>query len=341
MKTIKAIFFSVLVALIGGVGIATATGLPALPIIGGLTFTSLIPTGEAGVAYAGLYKEVWTGQLIKRFTHKGTFLDGVPDYSRYVGNEVIHLVAVGVHPNVLINNTSYPLPVNSRTDADIPVTLDKLETEATVITKDEVYALSYDKMKVTHELHRESLEIKALDLAIYNFAPAGDTTATPIVKTTGGNNGNGFKKLTPADIIKLKKRMDDQKIPKQGRRLVLCNQHIEDLLSVSEAFEKQYNDIREGRILKMYGFEIKEYAEMPLYDGAFAKKPFGSAPAGTDREASVAFFPKRMFKAKGTMDVDYTPRDARNKREEVSMDVRFIALPTKLEAIGAVVNDTI
>jgi len=340
MKTLKRILLSFITAIFVGTAIASAAAIPVLPVIGGLTAVSFIPTGAGqGVAYAGLYKEVWTGELVKRFTHTGTFLEGVPDYSRYVGNDVIHLVAVGVHPNVLINNTSYPLPVSSRTDADISITLDKLETEATSITKDEIYALSYNKMKVTHDLHREALQMKTLDLAIYNFAPASDATATPIIKTTGNNNGNGYKMLTPADIRKLKRKFDDQNVPKQGRRLVLCNQHIEDLLAVDEKFASQYMNIREGQILKLFGFEIYEYSEMPLYDDTFAKKAFGAAAAATDRDASVAFYVKRMFKAKGTMDVDYTPRDARNKREEISMDIRFIALPVKLEAIGALVND--
>ena len=342
MKTLKKFLFSLIFAVFSGILTASAAALPVLPIIGTLTVISFIPTGAGtGVAFAGLYKEVWTGELVKRFTHTGTFLDGVPDYSRYVGNDVIHLVAVGVHPNVLINNSSYPLPVSSRADADISITLDKLETEATVITKDEIYALSYDKMKITHTLHREALQMKSLDLAIYNFAPAADATTTPVIKTTGNDNGNGYKMLSPADVRKLKRKFDDQNIPKQGRRLVLCNQHIEDLLAVDEKFAAQYMNIREGQILKLYGFEIYEYSEMPLYDDTFNKKAFGSAPAGTDRDASVAFYVKRMFKAKGTMDVDYTPRDARNKREEISMDVRFTALPVKLEAIGALVNDNV
>lgn len=342
MKLLKSIFLSLIFAVFVGGAVASAMAVPILPVVGGLFATSFIPSGGGfGVAYVGLRKEVWTGELVKRFTHKGTFLDGVPDYSRYVGNEVIHLVAVGVHPNVLVNNSSYPLPVSSRADADISVTLDKLETEATSITKDEVYALSYNKMQVTHELHREALQIKALDLAIYNFAPASDSTETPIVRTTGSNNGNSYRMCTPAEIRKLKRKFDDQNIPKEGRRLVLCNQHIEDLLATHEKFASQYMNIREGQILKLFGFEIQEYSEMPLYNATFNKKPFGSAPAGTDRDASIAFYVKRMFKAKGTMDVDYTPRDARNKREEISMDTRFIALPKKLEAIGAIVNDNI
>ncbi|MEA2042411.1 MAG: hypothetical protein U9N85_07650 [Bacteroidota bacterium] len=342
MKLLKNFLFTLLISLVAGLGIAAGTGITPAAAVGGLVITSFIPKGTgAGVLQAGLYTEVWTGELVKRFTHSGTFLEGVPDYSRYVGNDVIHLVDVGAHPSVLINNSSYPLPVNPRTDGDLPISLDKFDTEATSVTKDEMYALSYDKMKITNDLHREALQMKTLDKSIYNFAPASDAEGTPVVKTSGGDNGNGFKKLLPGNIRTLKRKFDDAKVPKDDRRLVLCAQHVEDLLSIDETFEKQYNNIREGEVLKMYGFKIYEYVEMPLYDAAFAKKAFGAAPAGTDRESSVAFYAKRMFQAKSSMGVDTTLPDARNKTNEVSMDMRFIALPKKLEAIGAIVNESV
>ncbi len=341
MKLIKSIFLTLIFAFIGGSAIASGLGVPALPVIGCLTATSFIPTGAgSGVAYAGLYKEVWTGELIKRFTYDGSFLKGIPDYSRYVGNDVIHLIEAGVHPNVLINNVTYPLPVSPRPDLDIPVKLDRFDTEATYITKDEVYALSYDKIKLTHILHREALEMDSYNLAAYNFAPAAHTESTPVLQTTGDNNGFGFCRLIPIDLIILKKALDDRGIPKVGRRLLLCNQHVEDLLSLSETFKNQYNNISDGKVLKMFGFEIYEPGAMPLYDDTFNKKAYKSISAPTDRDASVAIYPKRMFKAKGSMGVDHTPRTATVKRDEISMDLRFIALPQNLEGFGAIVNGT-
>ena len=335
---LKSLFFAFTFAIIAGAMFAPLIGVAAAPVIGMFAGASFIPQGTFGATQAGIFKEVWTGELVKRFTHKETFLDGVPDYSRYVGNAVIHLNEIGVHPNVLVDNTTYPLPVSARTDGDIAISLRKLDTEATEIHKDEVYALSYDKMKVTHELHRESLQMKSADLAIHSFAPNANTINTPVIITTGTDNGLGFKRLVPSDLIKLKKQFDDLKIPKANRRLVLCNQHVSDLLELKGNFERQYNNIREGEVLKMYGFEIREYPEMPLYDITNTKKAFGAAAAGTDREASVAFYTKRMFKAKSNMEVEYTPRDARNKKEEVSMDMRFIAMPKTLVGTGAVVS---
>ena len=66
-----------------------------------------------GVAREGVLKEIWTGELVKALREflAGTWLDGIPDSSSIVDNDVIHLVEVGVDPDVLVNNTTYPIPL--------------------------------------------------------------------------------------------------------------------------------------------------------------------------------------------------------------------------------------
>ncbi len=343
MKTIKNILFTLLVAIFGGMAIASGTGLPVLPIIGGLTISSLIPSGETGVAFAGVYREVWTGEMLKKFGHEATFLNTVPSYDRYVNNDVIHLIDIGAHPDVLVNNTTYPLTPQALGESDIPISLNKFETVPTSITHDELYALTYNKMKAAVELHKEALQINTGDMAAHAFAPGSDTAETPILRTTGNDNGNGYKRLTIQDLIKLKKKFDDMKAPKTGRILVLGNQHISDLLMVAESFQKQYQNIKTGQVLSMYGFSIYEYINTPTYDASFNKKVWGAAPAGTDRESSFAFVASRMFKARGSVEafLQEAKSDVLNKRNLLSYNLRFIALPKKQKYIAALVNDSV
>lgn len=51
----------------------------------------------AGAAMEGVYTEVWTGELVRQLGAglTASFLDGIPDYSARVNNEIIHLVDVG------------------------------------------------------------------------------------------------------------------------------------------------------------------------------------------------------------------------------------------------------
>ena len=331
------------IAIFSGIGVSAATGFNPMATIGGLTALSFIPSGAGTALFAGVHREIWTAEMIKAFALKGTFLEKVPSYDRYVQNDVIHLVDVGAKPEVLINNTTYPLTPQNLADGDIGISLDKLETQPTSISHDELYAISYNKIQAAKDLHKEALIEKSADRAIHAFAPNSDSAATPIVRTTGGDNGNGRKRLKVEDIIKLKKKFDDQRILLKDRVLVLSTQHVEDLLMVSEAFKNQYKDIQSGKVLRLFGFDIYEYLNTPMYDVAFAKKAFGSAPAGTDRISSVAFYAQRMFRAKGTIEafLQEAKSDVLNKRNLLSYNLRFIAMPKKMEAIGTLVNDDV
>ena len=62
---------------------------------------------------------------------------------------------MGVDPDVLINNTTYPIPLQALEDKDIAISLDKFQTKVTPVTDDELYAISvqYDKMSRVKESH--------------------------------------------------------------------------------------------------------------------------------------------------------------------------------------------
>jgi hypothetical protein len=343
MTRLIVVALSLLISIVTGLFVSTVTAIAPGITIPVLVGASLIPL-PSGIVRAGVYTEVWTGEIVKAFTFEGTFLDKVPSYDQYVNNSVIHLIDVGAKPEVLINNTTYPLIPQSLGDPDIPIGLDKLETVPTSITKDELHAISYQKISIATQLHKESLIESAFKRAAHAFAPQTHSTKTPVVKTSGGDNGLGKKRMVIADLIALKRKFDDLRVPNDDNRiLVLCPQHVEDLLLVSESFKGQYQDIGSGKIVRLYGFEIHEFADNPKYDAAFAKKAYGAAAAGTDRDASVAFYAKRMFKAKGTASMSYSEaeKDPLNKRNLVSFDQRFIALPKTLEAFGALVNDSV
>ena len=291
---------------------------------------------------AGVKREVWTGEVVRQFTHTGEFLSEIPDNSRYVDNDVIHLVELGVKPDVLINNTTYPIPVQESTDGDISISLDKFQTKQTEVSDDDLYAASYNVIAEKTQQHADSLEESTADKAAHALAPQSNSVATPIVTTTGAANDEGRKKLTPADITALKKKFDKMKAPKQNRILVLSSTHVADLLSTSEAFEKQYINIGEGKVLNLFGFKIYEHANCPKYylsGSAWLKRAFGSDQS-TDREASFAFYAPRMFKARGS--VKFYLSEARNnpgtQANYFNYRLRFIALPKTQEAIAAIVS---
>lgn len=291
----------------------------------------------------GVYREVWTGEVIRRARADGSFLDAVPDRSSLVENSVIHLVDLGADPQVLIDNTTYPVATNAWTDADLPISLRKLSTQNTRVRRDQLFAVSYDVISEALEQHVSRIREASFELAAHAFSPAADAVATPIVSTTGASDGgaNARKMITPADVARLKRRFDENKWPQEGRTLVLCPQHVEQLLIASQAFAQQYSDIRAGKVLRLWGFDIREFPTTAVYDGTNAKKAFGAAAAPTtDRYSSFAFIGSRMFKAYASPEMFWREASTSpdQRAHEIGFDLRFVALPKKVEAYGAIVS---
>jgi hypothetical protein len=296
---------------------------------------------------AGVYKEIWTKEVIKGFEAglKDTFLDGVRDYSQYVTgddeSQVIHSTYFGVSPDVLINNTTYPIPVQTLDGSDIPIALDKYQTKPTPITDDELYALAYDKIRNVKEAHTQALVVNRLKKAIHAFGPASHAATHPVLLTTGAAVGNRLR-LTWADVIAVRSAYAAAGIEIDGLRFVLCPDHVNDLLLEDTAFTKSYVNFQKGVITNQLGFEFREYAFNPYYTVATkVKKSFGALPAATDNQASVVFPVKKAGKASGKTLMYYreAKTDPEYQRNLINFRNYFIAMPLVTAGFAAVVSD--
>lgn len=301
----------------------------------------------AGILRAGVFTEIWTGEMIKAFRTAPEQLgwyDRIRSYDQYVNNDVIHFTEIGGDPKVLVNNTTYPLNITALQDADKPISLDKFDTEATPVTDDELHAVSYDKMQSVQERHREALKEKEREKAIHAIAPDSHVAGKTIVLRTTGEvvAAEKRKRITPADLIALKAQFDAMKTPSTDRILVLCSDHVNDLLYTDQKFKDAYNiNQTEGKITRLYGFDIYEYNGTPSYTSAGNKKQFGAAIATGDRQASVAFHCGSMMKANGS--VKFYHSDAANDplyhRNLVNFRKWGICLPLKADCTrGAIVS---
>jgi hypothetical protein len=302
---------------------------------------SFLPSPD-GIAKAGVYTEVWTGELVKKLRGmlEGSWLDGIPDQSSIVNNDVIHLVDVGVDPDVLINNTTYPIPTQALDDADIAVQLDKFQTKATPITDDELYAISYDKMGRVREAHSNAISDSKFAKAAHAICAEKNTTTTPVLSTTGERDTTtGRLRLTVNDVVSLKRALDKLGVPADQRRLVLCPDHVNDLLLTDQTFREQYNiDRATGKVGKLFGFDIYEYANTPLYTTAGVKKAVGATASTGEFNCSFAFYTPRIFKATGSTKMYYSEAatDPENQRNLINFRHYFLAMPKKADA-GAVI----
>lgn len=324
------------------VGASPAAGAIALDSLA--LGTSLMgDLAPATALRAGLYSEAWTGELVKAFRSAAAavgWYNKIRSYDQYVKDDVIHLVDIGADPEVLVNNTTYPLEIETLDDGDIAVRLDKFQTKPTRITDDELHALTYDKMSSVVERHKEAFSETKFKRAIHSVSPAEHTAKTPVILTSGDVTDDR-KRLTRSDIIALKKAFDKAKVPAEGRILVLCADHVADLLEQDQKFAAQYYNYESGAISRLYGFEVYEFNECPYYNATTKKKlTYGAIPAATDRQCSVAFSTKRVMRADGSTKT-YLQEAANNPTTQenlFSMRTYTLCLPTKSEGLGAIVS---
>lgn len=349
-------FILALMGMIIGLGATSAMGATlavaagADPVVGvlvldGVAVTSSVSGGvsPAGSLRAGLYPEVWTGELVKAFRSAAESVGWyakIRSYDQYVEKDVIHLVDIGADPEVLINNTTYPLEVTELEDGDIAVKLDKYQTKPTRITDDELHAIGYDKMSSVVERHKDAFSETKFKRAIHSIAPAEHKTKTPVILTSG-EESEGRKRLTRRDIIALKKAFDKALVPAEGRILVLCADHVADLLDQDQKFSAQYYNYESGAISRLYGFEVYEYDQCPYFNTQTKKKlAYGAIPDEGDGQASVAFTTKRVMRADGSTKT-YLQEAADNPTTQenlFSLRTYTICLPLKAEGLGAIVS---
>lgn len=343
MKAIR-ILTTLMFSFISGAMIGQTAGIDPL-VMGGIGLgASLLPKGIDALC-ADLYPEIWTGILIKNMRNTEESIGWfkyLRDMSQYAkNNDVIHMTDIGVDPDVLINNSTYPLDIQNLEDGDKAFKLDKYQTKPTRITDDELNNLSYDKKATVVERHKEAFAQTKYSKALHSIAPSEDTSKTPVLVASGPVNEEGRTTLVIGDIIRLKKSYDKMKYPTTGRILVLCADHVGDLLLNNQNFEKQYYNYTSGKIANMHGFEVYEYVDAPRYHVTTLKKlAWGATATSSYKEASIAFHTSRVVRAEGStkaylQDAANSPTTQENL---LSFRHYFVALAVRNEGLGAIVS---
>lgn len=191
-------------------------------------------------------------------------------------------------------------------------------------------------------VHRNQLISKCSQSAAHAYAPMQDTPYTPVIKTTGDDNGSGIRRLKYTDILDLKDRFDVLDIPLEERYLVLHLYHVTDLLREDLKMFKDLTDMIDSKPNKFAGFNILQFSKMPLYDlTTMTKLPFGSTPINPSGFASITFQSKEVMKVDGEIYMYLREDDPEERGTIVSFDKRFIALPIRNKGICAILADQI
>jgi len=326
----KNLFFNMIV---GVVACLLFSVTPVLGIGTALVAGTLLSfQGTPGILMSGLQKEIWTDILLEGFYPDGSFISEARDMSALVEFNKINLAQAGANPSVLIDNTSYPIAVSSRTDVPLDLALKTLDTTSTVVRNVEAMELAYDKMASVIYGHKQELLRTACKLAAWNYAPASDAALTPVIPTSGAINILGKKKITFKDILLLETKFNLADIPLEGRILVLNPYHSAELMEEDMGMYKTMISAN-----KIFNFKIYQTSATPVYNiDTAVKAAYGAVAAETDTISSFAFHKDEVMKAMGTVEMFAKYKDPDNKGDVINFQMRYVALPLRSTAIAAI-----
>lgn len=316
-------------------GVSYVSGWDVLPVTGVITIMSFLPSGVSGAAaFAGLSKEIWIDEILEKFYPDWSFLKEARDMSSFVENNTINLAEAGADPDVLINNTSYPVSFAERGDVPIDLPLDTYDTEGTVVRRVEEIETAYDKMQSVTMGHKNALLNTMSKKAAHAWAPDSDGEATPVIPTSGTAK-DGYKIITLDDILNLATKFDEMDAPEGSRVLVLNPQHLRTLAGEDKELFKAFIGNSNG--FNLFGFKVYKYSKTPIFDGsAGTKKAYGAASDSTDTLSSVAFVNTEVMKAQGTMEMFARLNDPEQKGDIINFQMRALALSLRSKGIGAI-----
>lgn len=251
-------------------------------------------------------------------TINNSFLKNVQNLSGLVDNDIIKWNKIGATPEVVIGEVTFPLTPTPREDGKGSIELIPYRTLPTSIPLQELHALPYDKKSSVFAKHKYAIAQSFLKNALHAFAPSANTSNTPVIKTTGDDDGSGRRRLLVKDLIEYSKLLKGLGVI--GADLVLSANHVADLQLADQAFALQYHKISSGEIVNMYGFNIlQDIGYNPVYNSTtLTKNAYGAASTVNDRDASVVIPRELAFYANGSVSVLYHEPEPRNQQHEIS-----------------------
>jgi len=281
----------------------------------------------------GPFKEIFTDIILKNFYPDGGWLKELTSMDHMVENNTINLSQIGADPEVIKDNTTWPLTPTQRTDSGIAIPLATFDTEPTHVTNVEELETSYDKCQSVVAQHINALRTKAALSAIYNIAPAANTADAPVLTTSGEDRGDGNKALTYADVLKLRTAFNKANLPMQGRILILSVEHEEDLLKEDV---DRYNRMMLTNTLA--GFKVYTFNGTPTYEASGQKSAYGAV---SGQPSSVAFLNTEVMRAMGTIEGEPERRWADYRGWLLGFQMRFVAQPFRAKGTAAIYSATV
>lgn len=334
-KTNKKLVLNVLFNCLAGVLIAFALGIN--PVVGA------VAVNAAGVVlnyadnmvqalFAGLAKEVWLPLVMEDPYPKASFLNAATNMTSLVDNDKINFAEAGIDPNVLVNNTVYPVPMVDAADLPKSVELKYYDTENTVVRNAIQKELVYDQRALYANKHKKALAKKIGMDAAYMYAPQeADATKNNYLIKLGANDS------VIDGIIDLSAKFLDLDIDPGEMNLVLNAFHEAE---IAKENKELYKAIMAEPGSVFYNFRIWRYGKNPIYITATDQKAaYGAAyVSGTHSRSSFAFLTSEVMVADGSADMFSRLADPQHRGDIFGFQKRALATTLRGKYSGAILK---
>lgn len=250
---------------------------------------------------AGINQDVWAAEIAEQLFPDNSIVNESKNDDMYATADEVNLPIAGANPDVLVNNTTYPLTPVQRTDTVLRYSVDKLETKPSVVVGLEQISLSYDKRLSIQAAHVSSLNTKSATYVIGKWAPKTSTGGI-IVRTTGADRAaivkgaTGLRKrIQLDDIIQVVEILDEADIDEDGRIAYFPAKMRADLFRIADIRNKSEFGIEvlpNGTVSKIMGFKIMYRSEASVYNaaGTASLDMLAASPSVATSNAGALFF---------------------------------------------------
>ena len=274
----------------------------------------MVPGAHTGnVSMAAVQQELWVDFIIDKLFKDNSILRSVRRLDNFVlGGTVVHMPQAGANLGGEKNRTVFPAGVVQRTDTDLTFSLDNYTTNPALLQNVEQAELSYDKMASLLVDQMEWLDESVTGEMLVTWSGVG---TAQILRTTGSDSADNLapsatgtrKKLTAADFKKAMVALNKQNVSKQDRVALLDSDMLGELLEdpmLQARDVAREADYQNGRIARLYGFDIMERSEVCIFTNASppVKKAYGAAAAATDNKSSLFYQKNALGLALGNVE---------------------------------------
>lgn len=315
-KFLVALLFNVLIGLL----FANAIDANPLLCIAGVNAAGVIMhviKSQSGfVFFDGLAAEIWIPDVKEKFYPDNSFLTQPQDLSSLVDNDAINLAEAGIDPDVLVNNTVYPVGGADASDAPLRMILNTYDTTSTTVRNAVALELVYDQRALYTGKHKKALLQQFGIDAAYAYAPASNAALNPVIDASAD-----AVDVILDRIIDLQTAYNNADAPLEGRVLVLDPNHA---AIIAKEDKKLYKAFESTPGSMLFGFKIYMFSRNPIYIKATGVKAAkGTAYVdGTHLKSSFAFLADEVMKAQGTFKLFSKLNDPGEKGDVFNFQMR-------------------